>query len=129
LISTEERWNRLKEVVKTAAVETIGFQVGSAPRKPMVTTEMLQEMEERRKWKHQGTDKAKREYQRLNNQLRKTTHKAREKWWEEQCGDLEELQANGRHDLVYDHVLNACCNLQLGMYRVPIFYRVPSTGY
>jgi len=29
LISTEERWNRLKKVVKTAAVDTIGLEMGS----------------------------------------------------------------------------------------------------
>src|SRR6218665_1534008 len=101
LMSTEERWNRLKKVVKEAAVETIGYQMGSAPPKPWVTTGMIQEMEERRKWKHQRTDEAKSEYRRLNNKLRKTTDKAREKWWEEQCEDLEELQAKGRHDTVY----------------------------
>ena len=49
----------------------------------------LQEMEERRKWKHQSTDEAKGEYRRLNNKLRKTTDTARDKWWEEQCEDLE----------------------------------------
>src|SRR6218665_1654673 len=89
LMSTEERWNRLKKVVKAAVVETIGFQMGSAPHKPWVTTGMLQEMEEKRKWKHQSTDEVKSEYRRLNNQLRKTTDKARQKWWEEQCEDLE----------------------------------------
>src|SRR6218665_3303380 len=46
LMSTEERWNRLKKVVKEAAVETVGYQMGSAPRKPWVTTGMLQELEE-----------------------------------------------------------------------------------
>jgi len=29
LMSTEERWNRLKEVMKAAAAKTIGFQMGS----------------------------------------------------------------------------------------------------
>jgi len=28
-MSTEERWNRLKEVVKTAALEIIGFHIWS----------------------------------------------------------------------------------------------------
>src|SRR6218665_420495 len=63
LMSTEERWNRLKKVVKAAAVDTIGFQMGSAPRrKPWVTTGMLQKIEERTKRKHQSTDEAKSEY-------------------------------------------------------------------
>ena len=62
---------------------------------------MIQEMGERRKWKHQSTDEANSEYQRLNNKQRKTTDKAREIWWEEKCEDLEELQAKRRHDTVY----------------------------
>ena len=43
---------------------------------------MLQEMEERRKWRHQSMEEAKREYRRLNNKLRRTNEKAREQWWE-----------------------------------------------
>ena len=52
---------RLKKVVKEAAVETIGYQMGSAPRKPWVTTGMLQKIEESTKRKHQSTDEAKSE--------------------------------------------------------------------
>ena len=66
--------------------------------------EMVKDMEERRKWKHQSTDEARKEYKRLNNQLRRTTDKAREKWWEEQCRELELLQEQGRSDLVYGKI-------------------------
>jgi len=61
-------------------------------------------MEERRKWKHQNTEEAKKEYRRINNKLRRTTRKAREKWWEEKCEELEELQEKGRYDQVYEKV-------------------------
>jgi len=40
---------------------------------------MAEEMEERRKWKDQDTDKARQEYRRLNNKLRRTTEEARAK--------------------------------------------------
>ena len=65
---------------------------------------MIHEMEAKRKWKHQSTEKAKSDYKRLNNQLRKTTDKAREQWWEEQCDNLEKLQRDGRQDLVYEQI-------------------------
>jgi exonuclease III len=78
--STDERWKRLKETIIKDATEIVGFKKGTAPRKPWVTTEMLQDMVERRKWKHQSSEEARQQYRRLNNQLRRTTDKARERW-------------------------------------------------
>ena len=46
------------------------------------------------------TQEGKRKYKQLNNELRRTTDKAREKWWEEQCSGLEEMDRKGRLDLV-----------------------------
>ena len=86
------------------ATETVGFQKSTEPRKPWITPEMVKDMEERRKWKHQNTEEAKKEYKRLNNQLRRTTNKAREEWWKERCTELEILQEQGRHDLVYGKI-------------------------
>jgi len=44
---------------------------------PWVTTEMLQKVEERRKVKHMSTTEAKKEYRKLNNELRRETEKAK----------------------------------------------------
>ena len=46
---------------------------------------MLDLMDERRRWKHQTTETAKREYRRLNNKLRRETDKAEASWWNQQC--------------------------------------------
>src|ERR1044072_5406888 len=40
----------------------------------------------------------------LNNELRRETEKAKEKWWEKECKELEELDGRGRSDLVYAKV-------------------------
>ena len=72
--------------------------------KPWITEEMLEKMEERRKWKHQTTDYARKEYKRLNNELRRTTDKAKETWWTEQCNELDELQKQGRYDILYNRI-------------------------
>jgi Reverse transcriptase (RNA-dependent DNA polymerase)/Endonuclease/Exonuclease/phosphatase family len=100
----EERWMNLKETVIRATEEIVGHQKDIEPRKPWITREMISNMEERRKWKHKSTEEAKTEYKRLNNQLRRTTEKAREGWWEERCRELETLQEQGRDDLVYSKI-------------------------
>src|SRR6478609_9384277 len=51
-----------------------------------------------------NTEKAKRTYRRLNNELRRKTDQARETWWENECNELEELDRIARPDLVYAKV-------------------------
>ena len=104
--SIEERWKGLKEAIIKSANDIIGIEESAPARKPWITEEMIMEMEERRKWKHQSTEEAKKEYRRLNNKLRRTTEEAREKWWEEQCREIEELQQKGMDSMVYNKVKN-----------------------
>ena len=102
--AVEERWTALKEKILKTAEDQIGYQNKKTPKKPWITQEMIQAMDERRKWKHQTTEKAKKEYRRLNNELRRKTDKAREEWWSEQCSELERLLREGKEDLVYKRV-------------------------
>lgn len=94
----------MKRVIKEAAVTTIGVMHGQRIRKPWITTEMLDRMEERRKWKNVNTEEGRRNYKSLNNSLRRETDKAREIWWREQCTELEHLDNAGRSDLLYRKV-------------------------
>src|SRR6218665_44051 len=56
--STDERWKRLKENIIESAMDIVGAEERMPAWKPWITKEMVDEMEERRKWKHQSTDKA-----------------------------------------------------------------------
>jgi ribosomal protein L20A (L18A) len=105
--SAEQKWQALKNAVLTQAKRVVGYKKGRQLKKPWVTEEMLKKMEERRKVKHQSTEGAKKEYRRLNNELRRATDKAREVWWEEQCKELEELQRQGKYDQVYSRIGNS----------------------
>jgi len=49
-------------------------------------------------------------YRALNNQLRRETDNAKEKWWDEQCTELEEMNKMGRTDLLYKRVTNLTKN-------------------
>ena len=63
-------------------MEHIGYGKGRVARKPWVTTEMLETMKERRKWKSRNTEMGKKKYRQLNNELRRDTEKAKAIWWE-----------------------------------------------
>ena len=62
---------------------------------------MLMKMNERRKWKAVKNEEGRKNYRRLNNELRRTTDKAREDWWRSQCEELELLDQKVRTDIMY----------------------------
>ena len=98
------RWTRLKEIVTRTARETLGNVKRKDNKKPWITAEMIDKMEERRTWKSVNTEEGQKKYKTLNNQLRRQTDKARQKWWEEQCQELEELDKKGLMDQLYRKV-------------------------
>ena len=61
-------------------------------------------MKQRRKWKSRNTEEGKKKYRQLNNELRRETEIAKEKWWEDECNEIEDLDRRGRSDLVYAKV-------------------------
>ena len=46
MATTEERWRELKETITREAMSVVGQQKGPTSRKPWITAEMIQEMEE-----------------------------------------------------------------------------------
>ena len=87
-----------------SAEGNVGYLKGKVARKPWITTAIMEKMQERRKWKNKNTEEGKRTYRRLNNELRRETDQARERWWENECNELEELDRRARPDLVYAKV-------------------------
>ena len=67
---------------------------------------MIDLMDERRKYKNQSTNEAKKEYRRLNNKLRRETDKAKVNWWQRQCEELEELSRTGKQEQIYRRIKN-----------------------
>ena len=100
----ESQWTSLRDAIKAGATKVIGFQKGKVAKKPWVSEAMIERMSERRKWKCNNTEEGRKEYRRLNNELRRVTDEAREKWWEVRCNELEEYNKRGRSDLLYHEV-------------------------
>ena len=80
----------------------MGYLKGKVARKPWITTAIMEKMQERRKWKNKDTEEGKRTYRRLNNELRRETDQARERWWENECQDKmsrQELEWQRMHSI------------------------------
>ncbi|CAF1140811.1 unnamed protein product [Didymodactylos carnosus] len=102
--SINESWNYLKESIIESAKVTIGYDPRTRIKKPWITDEMIEKMEERRKWKGINTEDGRKMYRKLNNELRRITDKANEDWWKRECNELELLNKQGKADLVYSMV-------------------------
>jgi hypothetical protein len=102
--NVEEDWKDFKTAIIAGAEATIGYRKGKKAKKPWITDQMIEKMDERRKWKSVNTEAGKQKYKQLNNELRRETDKAREEWWSKQCEELEEMEKKGRTDLMYSKV-------------------------
>ena len=99
--SSEELWGHIKTTVVNSAQEHLGYASKRTARKPWITQEMVDSMEERRKWKNVNNEEGRKMYKKFNNMLRRETDKAKQKWLEQQCEEIEELDKRGRSDLMY----------------------------
>ena len=100
-VNVEEEWLHMKNIITKSAEENLGIRKANTSKKPWVTSEMLKKMDERKSWKNVKTPEGKRMYKKLNNELRRETDKARDKWITEQCNEIEKLNKMGRSDLMY----------------------------
>lgn len=104
--TSEETWGRIKRGITETAKEEIGYYEGRRAKKPWVTEAMLMKMVERRKYKMKSGEHARAMYRRLNNELRRETQAAREKWLSSECEDIEGLEKKKQYDLMYKKVRN-----------------------
>src|SRR6478609_5704327 len=87
-----------------SAEGNVGYLKGKVATKPWITTAIMEKIQERKEWKNKNTEEGKRTYRRLNNELRRETDQARERWWENEYNELEELDRRARPDFVYAKV-------------------------
>ena len=75
------QWNNIKKCVLHTISDLVG-KVEKRARKPWITQEMISKMDEQRKWKNFNTEKDRRNYGRLRNELKRTTENAKKEYFE-----------------------------------------------
>src|SRR6266576_1552451 len=98
--SIEEQWKNIREGIKEVVKEEIGFEEGRIAQKPWVTREMLEKMDERRKFKSRTDEEGKKRYRKLNNELRRETEKEVENRWKEYIEDLYNSHENKNREMI-----------------------------
>jgi hypothetical protein len=102
-MSVEGQWNNIKKCLLYTMSDCVG-KVQKRGRKPWITQEMISKMDERRKWKTVSNEEGRKNYRRLNNELRRATDKTKLEYLEYKCGEITELQRTGCYDLMYRKV-------------------------
>ena len=99
-VNLEQEWDEIKKCVKDTLINEVGRQRKRA-KKPWITQEMINKMEERRKWKNVNSEAGRQMYRKLNNQLRRITDEAKLNYLENKCDEITTLERIGRYDLMY----------------------------
>jgi hypothetical protein len=79
--NVNERWTECKSAVPSSAQKEIGYEKKERARKPWITEEMINKMNEIRKWNSKNNEEGRKMYRQINNKLRRETDKARTAYW------------------------------------------------
>ena len=101
--SVEEKWNYMKEGIIKSAEENIG-KIKRIARKKWMKKEILEMIDERRKYKNSKCRKGKQKYRQLRNKIKRECKKAKEEWIKEKGDEIETLVKKGQIDLAYRKV-------------------------
>ena len=100
VMATEERWDELKRTIKEVAEEQL-VSKRAETKKPWITTEIRELIEERRKYKNARNDDEVSLYKKLKNQVNRECKKARENWIENCCEEINENMKKGNTETAY----------------------------
>ncbi|XP_049861464.1 uncharacterized protein LOC126355229 [Schistocerca gregaria] len=98
--NTVEEWVALRAEVVKAAEDQVGKKM-RANRNPRVTEEILNLIDERRKYKNAVNEAGKKEYRRLKNEIDRKCKMAKQGSLENKCKDVEAYLTRGKIDTAY----------------------------
>jgi hypothetical protein len=70
-------------------------------RKPWITQEMINQMNERRQWKNFNNEEGGKNYRRLRNELKRATDKSKKEYLDSICDKIMDFQRTGCYDFTY----------------------------
>ncbi|XP_049765311.1 uncharacterized protein LOC126094789 isoform X1 [Schistocerca cancellata] len=101
--TVEEKWTWLKKAITEVGKENISTKKVAA-KKPWVTEEILQLIDERRKYKHVPGKSGIQKYKSLRNEINRKCREAKTKWLQEKCEDIEKDMIVRRTDSAHRKV-------------------------
>uniref|UniRef100_A0A8D8YQU9 Craniofacial development protein 2 n=1 Tax=Cacopsylla melanoneura TaxID=428564 RepID=A0A8D8YQU9_9HEMI len=96
----EAKWKDIKQTLEKKAEEIVGYKRNDI-KKPWITEEIVNLIEERRQAKKDHSENGRQTYSRLKCQIINKCRKAKEMWIEEGCQEVEASMALGKIDIAY----------------------------
>lgn len=93
----------MKDTITSTAVKTLAYK-NVTPRKDWITTEIVNMIEERRKYKSSNSTERQERYRVLRNLVIRKSREAKEKFLEERCSKIEILIKSGSREEAYEIV-------------------------
>lgn len=98
------RWTSLRETTTNSATETMKETKSTLPRKEWITPEIIEMIEERRKYTNLNTDEYQKRYRTLRNLIIRKSKVATEKYLEGKCEEIDILMRMGKIEEAYKTV-------------------------
>ncbi|XP_025425707.1 craniofacial development protein 2-like [Sipha flava] len=98
------RWTSLRETTTNAATEIMKETKSTLPRKEWITPEIIEMIEERRKYKNLNTNEYQKRYRTLRNLIIRKSKTAKEKYLEGKCEEIDILIRMGKIEEAYKTV-------------------------
>lgn len=99
----KERWQNLKDTITLSATKTLGNSNNTA-RKEWITMEIVNMIEERRKYKSSSSIDRQEKYRVLSNLIIRKSRETKGKYLVEKCSEIETLIKTGCSDEAYGMV-------------------------
>ncbi|VVC29195.1 Hypothetical protein CINCED_3A011103 [Cinara cedri] len=93
-------WENIKSAVINASRTTLSVK-RKIPSQEWITPNILDLIEERRKYKHQTDIEGQLKYRSIRNRINRESKKAKEEWLEQQCAEINHLFRTSRLDQAY----------------------------
>lgn len=99
-ISTENRWEKIKEAITLTADKFLERKKHD-PKQKWITQEIINDIQKRRALKNKNDPDSIRKYRALINKINREARRAKEKWIESQCQEVDILMKSNSQDKAY----------------------------
>ena len=100
----------MKQIILESAEEHVGKMEQKRNKKPWITSDIIDKMAERLMWENDKSENGKWQYMKINNELRRITDQAKEKWINSKYREIEELIHRGHSEAAYKIVKELSTN-------------------
>ena len=88
------KWNNIEKCMLDTMSDLVE-KVYRKVRKPWITQEMINQMNEQRQWKNVNNEEVRKNYRRLRNKLKRATYKSKKEYLDSICDKIMEFQRTG----------------------------------